>query len=74
MRIAQSVGFEAIEINKLQCVSKTVSCVNRHCHKKNTLNAVSISIQAIDKKSITVEAVVSAAISVTCSTEIYSSL
>jgi len=28
MRIAESVGIEAIEINKLQCVSKRVSCID----------------------------------------------
>jgi hypothetical protein len=28
MRIAESVGIEAIEINKLQCVSKRLSCID----------------------------------------------
>jgi hypothetical protein len=28
MRIAKTVGIETIEVNKLQCVSKTVSCID----------------------------------------------
>jgi len=28
MRIAEIVGIEAVEVNKLQCVSKTVSCID----------------------------------------------
>jgi hypothetical protein len=58
MRIAESLGIEAIEINKLQYISKTVSCMDTLNdrdmaplpQKKSTLKAVSISIQVIDKK------------------------